>query len=48
MLPGLAAAHRWLSVLYAQPGGDARRAGLHSELYADLRKRRAGTLQTTE
>jgi hypothetical protein len=34
MLPGLAAAHRWLGFLYAQPGGDAVKAARHRYLHA--------------
>jgi predicted AlkP superfamily phosphohydrolase/phosphomutase/tetratricopeptide (TPR) repeat protein len=37
MLPGLAAAHRWLGVLYSQPGGDNVRAARHRYLHELLR-----------
>jgi tetratricopeptide (TPR) repeat protein len=40
ILPGLAVAHRWLAILYGQPGGDEKRAARHSELYAELKRRR--------
>jgi predicted AlkP superfamily phosphohydrolase/phosphomutase/Flp pilus assembly protein TadD len=39
MLPGLAAAHRWLGFLYAQPGGDAVKAARHRYLHEQLRRR---------
>ena len=39
MLPSLAAAHRWLGFLYAQPGGDAIKAARHRYLYDQLRHR---------
>jgi predicted AlkP superfamily phosphohydrolase/phosphomutase/tetratricopeptide (TPR) repeat protein len=38
VLPGLAAAHRWLGVLYAQPGGDAVKAARHRYLFDQLRR----------
>ncbi|HEY1679302.1 MAG TPA: alkaline phosphatase family protein [Candidatus Sulfotelmatobacter sp.] len=38
ILPGLAAAHRWLGVLYSQPGGDAVRAARHRYLFDLLRQ----------
>jgi tetratricopeptide (TPR) repeat protein len=38
ILPGFAAPHRWLGVLYSQPGGDAVRAARHRYLYEQLRK----------
>jgi predicted AlkP superfamily phosphohydrolase/phosphomutase/tetratricopeptide (TPR) repeat protein len=40
MLPGLAAAHRWLGVLYSQPGGDTVKAARHRYLHDQLRQRR--------
>ena len=40
MLPGLAASHRWLGVLYAKPGGDAVKAARHRYLYDQLQQRR--------
>jgi tetratricopeptide (TPR) repeat protein len=40
MLPGLLAAHRWLSVLYAQPGGDLEKSVRHREIFLQLRRRR--------
>jgi tetratricopeptide (TPR) repeat protein len=40
ILPGLAAAHRWLGILYTQPGGDAVRAARHKFLYEQLRQRK--------
>jgi tetratricopeptide (TPR) repeat protein len=40
MLPGLAAAHRWLGVLYSQPGGDPVKAARHRYLHDQLRRRR--------
>ena len=39
ILPGLAAAHRWLSLLYARQGGDAIRAARHRFLFEQLRQR---------
>jgi tetratricopeptide (TPR) repeat protein len=41
ILPGLAVAHRWLGVLYSQPGGDAVKAARHRYLYDQLRRRTA-------
>ena len=41
ILPGLAAAHRWLGVLYAQSGGDKLRATRHKYLYDQLRQQAA-------
>jgi tetratricopeptide (TPR) repeat protein len=38
ILPGLAAAHRWLGVLYAQPGGDAVKSARHRYLFDQLRR----------
>jgi predicted AlkP superfamily phosphohydrolase/phosphomutase/tetratricopeptide (TPR) repeat protein len=38
ILPGLASAHRWLGVLYSQPGGDPVRAARHRYLFDQLRK----------
>ncbi|HEX3818861.1 MAG TPA: alkaline phosphatase family protein [Candidatus Sulfotelmatobacter sp.] len=38
ILPGLAAAHRWLGVLYSGPGGDAVRAARHKYLFDVLRQ----------
>jgi tetratricopeptide (TPR) repeat protein len=40
MLPGLAAAHRWLGFLYGQPGGDKVKAVRHRYLHDQLRQRR--------
>jgi hypothetical protein len=40
MLPGLLAAHRWLSVLYAKPGGDLEKSVRHREIFLQLRRRR--------
>jgi tetratricopeptide (TPR) repeat protein len=40
ILPGLAAAHRWLAVLYGLPGGDVGRAGRHKALYTELKRRK--------
>lgn len=39
ILPGLAAAHRWLGLLYSQPGGDAVKAARHRYLFDLLRQR---------
>lgn len=39
MLPGFAAAHRWLGVLYDQPGGDKVKAARHRYLFDQLRRR---------
>ena len=39
ILPGLGAAHRWLSLLYARQGGDAIRAARHRFLFEQLRQR---------
>ncbi len=39
ILPGLAVAHRWLGLLYSQPGGDAVRAARHRYLFDLLRQR---------
>ncbi len=38
ILPGLAAAHRWLGVLYGQAGGDAVKAARHRYLFEQLRR----------
>jgi predicted AlkP superfamily phosphohydrolase/phosphomutase/tetratricopeptide (TPR) repeat protein len=38
IMPGLAAAHRWLGMLYSQPGGDAVRAARHKYLFEQLRR----------
>jgi predicted AlkP superfamily phosphohydrolase/phosphomutase/tetratricopeptide (TPR) repeat protein len=38
ILPGLAAAHRWLGVLYSGPSGDAVRAARHRYLFDLLRQ----------
>jgi tetratricopeptide (TPR) repeat protein len=46
ILPGLAAAHRWLGVLYAQPGGDKVRSTRHKYLYDQLRQHAARRAQT--
>jgi predicted AlkP superfamily phosphohydrolase/phosphomutase/Flp pilus assembly protein TadD len=43
ILPGLAAAHRWLGFLYAQPGGDAVKASRHRYLCDQLRRRTVET-----
>ena len=43
MLPGLAAAHRWLGALYAHPGGDAVKAARHRYLHEQLRRRGNGS-----
>jgi tetratricopeptide (TPR) repeat protein len=40
MLPGLAAAHRWLGFLYAQPGGDKIKSVRHRYLHEQLRQRK--------
>jgi predicted AlkP superfamily phosphohydrolase/phosphomutase/tetratricopeptide (TPR) repeat protein len=40
MLPGLMPAHRWLSALQMQPGGDLERAARHREIFLELRQRR--------
>jgi predicted AlkP superfamily phosphohydrolase/phosphomutase/tetratricopeptide (TPR) repeat protein len=42
ILPGLAAAHRWLSLLYARQDGDAIRAARHRFLFEQLRQRQRG------
>ena len=47
MLPTLAAAHRWLGFLYAQPGGDAVKAARHRYLHEQLRRRRHGVDRAT-
>jgi predicted AlkP superfamily phosphohydrolase/phosphomutase/tetratricopeptide (TPR) repeat protein len=39
ILPGLAAAHRWLGLLYARQGGDPVRAARHRFLFEQLRQR---------
>jgi predicted AlkP superfamily phosphohydrolase/phosphomutase/tetratricopeptide (TPR) repeat protein len=39
MLPGLAAAHRWLSVIYSRPGGDLAKAEQHRRIWQELRER---------
>jgi tetratricopeptide (TPR) repeat protein len=39
ILPGLAAAHRWLGILYAVPGGDAVRSARHRYLYEQMRRK---------
>jgi predicted AlkP superfamily phosphohydrolase/phosphomutase/Tfp pilus assembly protein PilF len=39
ILPGLAASHRWLGVLYSQPGGDRVKAARHRYLFDLLRQR---------
>jgi predicted AlkP superfamily phosphohydrolase/phosphomutase/tetratricopeptide (TPR) repeat protein len=38
IMPGLAAAHRWLGMLYAQPGGDAVKSARHKYLFEQLRR----------
>ena len=38
ILPGLAAAHRWLGMLYAQSGGDAVKSARHKYLFEQLRR----------
>jgi len=41
MLPGLAAAHRWLAALYTQPGGDdIEKAAKHRSIYLQMRRQR--------
>jgi predicted AlkP superfamily phosphohydrolase/phosphomutase len=40
MLPGLLAAHRWLALLYMQPGGDEEMAVRHRERFLKLRQER--------
>lgn len=40
MLPGLMSAHRWLSALQMQPGGDLEKAVRHREVFLQLRQRR--------
>jgi len=40
MLPGLAAAHRWLGILYARSRGDAVKAARHRYLYEQLRRKK--------
>ncbi len=40
ILPGLAQAHRWLAVLYSQPGGDLAKAAQHKKLFDELRRQR--------
>jgi len=41
MLPGLMAAHRWLSALYMHPGnGDPEKAARHRSIYLQMRRRR--------
>jgi hypothetical protein len=40
MLPGLAAAHRWLGFLYGKPGGDKVKAARHRYLHDQLRQRK--------
>lgn len=40
MLPGLLAAHRWLSALYARTGGDPEKSVRHREIFLQLRQRR--------
>jgi predicted AlkP superfamily phosphohydrolase/phosphomutase/tetratricopeptide (TPR) repeat protein len=39
MLPGLIAAHRWLGLLYAQPGGDVEKSVRHREIFLRMRRR---------
>jgi predicted AlkP superfamily phosphohydrolase/phosphomutase/tetratricopeptide (TPR) repeat protein len=45
MVPGLLAAHRWLAVLYMQPGGDLEKAVRHREIFLRMRRRRQKTGQ---
>jgi len=45
MLPGLIPAHRWLSALQMQPGGDLERAARHREIFLELRRRREIKMQ---
>lgn len=41
MLPGLAAAHRWLAALYTQPGdGNVEKAATHRSIYMQMRRQR--------
>ncbi len=54
IMPGLAAAHRWLGMLYAQSGGDAVKSARHKYLFEQLRRqaqaaeknRREGKIET--
>jgi tetratricopeptide (TPR) repeat protein len=46
ILPGLAAAHRWLGILYSRPGGDAAKAARHKYLYDQLRSSTTRTSPT--
>lgn len=45
MLPGLMAAHRWLGILYRQPGGDPEKAARHNSIYLQMRHRRETKVQ---
>jgi predicted AlkP superfamily phosphohydrolase/phosphomutase/tetratricopeptide (TPR) repeat protein len=40
MLPGLAAAHRWLAALYTGPSGDVEKAVRHREIFLRMRHQR--------
>jgi predicted AlkP superfamily phosphohydrolase/phosphomutase/tetratricopeptide (TPR) repeat protein len=40
MMPGLLAAHRWLSALYSHPGGSPEKAAQHRYVYAQLKRQR--------
>ena len=40
MMPGLLAAHRWLSALYSDPGGSPEKAAQHRYVYAQLKRQR--------
>ncbi len=45
MFPGLLPAHRWLGVLYSQPGGNVEKSVRHREIFLQLRQRRQPGLQ---
>jgi tetratricopeptide (TPR) repeat protein len=40
VMPGLIAAHRWLAVLFMQPGGDPEKAARHRSIYLQMANRR--------
>jgi hypothetical protein len=40
MMPGLLAAHRWLSALYSHPSGSPEKAAQHRYVYAQLKRQR--------
>jgi len=40
MMPGLAAAHRWLAAIYARPGGDRAMAQQHRLAFSEIWKQR--------